>query len=204
MRAGKPKLEALWHALDEAAFGAERILNLRESLPTAAEARARTDAWLRSRQVMKSQEVLIVTGRGNQSLGGVGIIRKEILGMLPGLRRRGVVESWKEHSPGSVVVKLAPMSALLSATKRKRDTADALAPQETPKSLAALDDETLRLLRQLAVQNLELLGVMESGEFVEQEMLRNFSTLAAAVAPGEGREVRLREAICRAIEEASD
>jgi hypothetical protein len=29
----KPKLTALWHALDEAAFGAERILNLRESLP---------------------------------------------------------------------------------------------------------------------------------------------------------------------------
>ncbi|MEP6507541.1 MAG: hypothetical protein ABJC63_04880, partial [Gemmatimonadales bacterium] len=96
MHSGKPRLKALWNALDEAAYGRERILNLRELLPTAAEARTRTDAWLRSRQVMKSLEVLIITGRGNQSIGGVGIIRGEILGMLPSLRRRGVVESWRE------------------------------------------------------------------------------------------------------------
>ena len=197
-------MKALWNALDEAAFGAERILNLREMLPTAAEARAKTDVWLRSRQVMKPQEVLIITGRGNQSAGGVGIIRQEILGMLPSLRRRGVVESWREHTPGSIIVKLAPMSALLLASKRRRDSADAMPEEVDPKSLAALGATTLRLLRQLAVQNLELLGVTDSRPFIEQEMVRTFSALAASIPAGENREERLRAAIRRAIEEVSD
>src|SRR6476619_2930660 len=171
----KPKLKALWNALDEAAFGSERILNLRELLPTAVEARAKTDVWLRSRQVMKPQEVLIITGRGNQSVGGVGIIRQEILQMLPSLRRRGVVESWKEHTPGSIIVKLAPMSALLLASKRRRDGSNAMPEETDPKSLAALSSTTLKLLRQLAVQNLESVGVRDSKPFIEQEMVRTFS-----------------------------
>jgi hypothetical protein len=204
MRSGKPDIRALWNALDEAAFGAERILNLRELLPTSAEARFRTDAWLRSRQVLKSQEVLIITGRGNKSAGGIGIIREEIMGMLPELRRRGVVESWREHTPGSIVVKLAPLSALLSATKRRRDNTVAMPAEPEPRSLSALDSQTLRLLRQLAAQNLEALGVSDPGQFIEQEMLRNFSVLANAVPAGENREERLRQAITRAIEEAEE
>ncbi|HZK77736.1 MAG TPA: Smr/MutS family protein [Gemmatimonadaceae bacterium] len=204
MRSDKPKLKALWNALDEAAFGAERILNLREMLPTASEARAKTDIWLRSRQVMKPQEVLIITGRGNQSVGGVGIIRQEILGMLPSLRRRGVVESWKEHTPGSIIVKLAPMSALLLASKRRRDTPNAMPKEMDPKSLEALGSNTLRLLRQLATQNLELLGVSDTKPFVEQEMVRTFAALAGSVPPGENREERLCDAIRRALEEVSD
>ncbi|MEO7367037.1 MAG: Smr/MutS family protein [Gemmatimonadaceae bacterium] len=204
MHSGKPRLKALWNALDEAAFGPERILNLRELLPTASEARTRTDSWLRSRQVMKSQEVLIITGRGNQSIGGVGVIRGEILGMLPSLRRRGVVESWREHNPGSVVVKLAPMSALLQAGKRRRDDTSALPPEANPAALAELGTETVRLLRQLAGQNLAALGVSDVRPFIEQEMLRNFSTLARSVAAGENREERFRDAILCAIDEISD
>ena len=203
MRSGKPQLKALWNALDEAAFGPERILNLRELLPTAAEARARTDTWLRSRQVVKTQEVLIITGRGNQSIGGVGIIRQEILGMLPSLRRRGIVESWKEHNAGSIVVKLAPMSALLQAGKRRRDT-DAMPPEASPTQLAELGTETLRLLRQLAIQNLGALGVTDVKPFIEQEMIRNFSTLAVSIAPGDNRDERFRDAIRKAIEEVSE
>jgi hypothetical protein len=204
MRSGKPDLKALWNALDEAAFGPERILNLRELLPTAAEARSRTDTWLRSRQVVKSQEVLIITGRGNQSLGGIGIIRQEVLQMLPGLRRRGVVESWKEHNQGAIVVKLAPMSALLSETRRRRDNSSSMPTEPDPQSLSALGADTLRLLRQLAAQNLEALGVKEPAPFMEQEMVRNFSTLANAIPAGENREARLRDAIRGAIEEVSD
>lgn len=204
MRSGKPDLKALWNALDEAAFGPERILNLRELLPTAAEARSRTDMWLRSRQVVKSQEVLIITGRGNQSLGGIGIVRKEILQMLPSLRRRGVVESWKEHNQGAIVVKLAPMSTLLSETRRRRDNSSSMPSEPDPASLSALDADTLRLLRQLAAQNLEALGVKNPAAFMEQEMVRNFSTLASAIPAGENREARLREAILGAIEEVSD
>ena len=200
----KPKLKALWNALDEVAFGAERILNLREMLPTALEARSKTDVWLRSRQVVKPQEVLIITGRGNQSIGGVGIIRQEILGMLPSLRRRGVVESWRDHNPGSIIVKLAPMSALILASKRRRDGANAMPPEQDPKTLAALSSSTLGLLRQLSVQNIEALGVTDSKPFIEEEMIRTFSALAVSLPVGENREEMLRAAIRRAIEEVSD
>jgi hypothetical protein len=124
--------------------------------------------------------------------------------MLPSLRRRGVVKSWKEHTPGSIIVKLAPMSSLLLASKRRRDGSDAMPKEQDPKSLSALDSTTLRLLRRLAIQNLELLGVTDSKPFVEQEMVRTFSALAASIGVGEGREERLRAAIRRAIDEISD
>ena len=201
MQRGKPKLTALWHALDEAAFGAERTLNLRESLPSAAEARARTEAWLRTRQVTKPEEVLIITGRGNQSPGGIGVIRKEVLGMMPGLRKRGIVESWREHSPGSIVVKLAPTSALFSAAKRRRDTGPAsAAPDEG--DLAGLEHETLIMLRQLALRNLDALGIDHAEAFVRQEMTTIFSALAAAIPPTERREETLRTSLRNALEES--
>jgi Smr domain len=198
----KPRLTALWHALDEAAFGAERILNLRESLPSASEARARTEAWLRGRQVTKPEEVLIITGRGNQSVGGVGIIRQEILGMLPSLRRRGVVESWREHSPGSVIVKLAPMSALFSAPRRRRDN-PARKTLGANGALTGLEPQTLSLLRELSLHNLDALGVEDSEPFVLAEMTKIFSTLTSALPDGPGREEMLRDSIIRALDEPS-
>ena len=202
MRRGKPQLKALWNALDEAAFGAERTLNLRESLPSAAEARSRTEVWLKARQVTKPEEVLVITGRGNQSLGGVGIIRQEILGMMPSLRRRGIVESWREHSPGSLVIKLAPLSALLSAPKRRRD-AGKFSGKVRDVDLAGLNAETKRLLRALAIQNLSVLGVDDTEEFINREIERTFSALTAALPPDADREGLLRESIRRAIEESS-
>jgi hypothetical protein len=199
----KPHLKALWHALDEAQFGTERTLNLRESLPSAADARARAEVWLRGRQVTRPEEVLIITGRGNQSIGGVGVIRQEILEMMPSLRRRGIVESWREHSPGSIVVKLAQVNALLSAGKRRRDS-NAGNVQLRTELLAGLDPETLRLLRDLAAQSLSLLGIEETEEMVQAEMTRTFSTLISALPPSADREGLLRASIRNAIDEGSD
>jgi hypothetical protein len=202
MRRDKPKLTALWQSLDEAAFGSERTLNLRESLPTAAEARARADAWLRSRQVIKAEEVLIITGRGNQSVGGVGVIRKELLAMMPGLRRRGVVESWREHSPGSIVVKLAPTTALFTAPKRRRGNDEEQAPRKGT-SLTGLNRDTMLLLRQLAFINLETLGVDPDEEFVRSEMERSYSILVKAIPEVDRTETTLMQAVKNAIEDAS-
>ena len=201
MQRRKPKLTALWRSLDEAAFGSERTLNLRESLPSAAEARSRTEVWLRGRQVTKPEEVLIITGRGNQSSGGVGIIRREILAMMPGLRRRGIVESWREHSPGSLVVKLAPTSALFSAPKRRRgkEKAD---KQHRATSLEGLHDTTSEMLRQLALRNLDALGVDHEQAFVQQEMEQIFSTLTNALPSAERSEESLRNSLRNALEEA--
>ncbi len=197
----KPQLKALWQAMDEAVFGAERTLNLRELLPSAAEARARADVWLRARQVTRTEEVLIITGRGNQSVGGTGIIRQEILGMMPALRRKGIVESWREHSPGSLIVQLAPVSALLGAGKRRRDNKDSAAAESTQESLSGLQAETRELLRQLAIRNLDALSIDADEQFVRQEMVRSFSTLLSSIPDGAAREALLRAAILTALEE---
>lgn len=204
MRHGKPKLTALWHALDEAAFGTERTLNLRESLPSAAEARARAEVWLRARQMTRAKEVLVITGRGNQSVGGIGVIRQEILKMLPSLRRRGIVESWKEHSPGSIVVQIAPMSSLLEAPRRRRHNASLESDSVEAPAFEGLEPATVSLLKELALQNLELLGVVESGPFLRQEMQRTFSAMMGAIPETGDREQALREALHKAIDEVGD
>jgi hypothetical protein len=203
MRSGKVSLHSVWRAFDEAEFGAKNTLNLRESLPTAADARHRAEAWLRERQIGRASEVLLITGRGNQSPGGVSAVRAAIVALLPTLRRRGVVSEWREHSPGSFVVKLGSISSLLDAPRRKRDRTPLPAPAD-PKSLAALDTETRSLLRRLAVRSLEALGVRDVDKFLEAEMLSKFNSLAAGVAPGAEGEVRLREAIAAALEQLDE
>src|SRR2546430_17104520 len=104
MRSGRSPLHSVLRAFDEAEFGVKNTLNLRESLPTAADARYRAEAWLRERQIARASEVLLITGRGNQSPGGISAVRAAIVGLLPSLRRRGVVAEWREHSPGSFVI----------------------------------------------------------------------------------------------------
>lgn len=180
----------------------ERTLNLRELLPTAAEARMRTEVWLRARQVTAANEVLIITGRGNQSVGGIGIIRQEILGLMPALRRRGIVESWREHSPGSMVVKLAPTSALLLAGKRRRDVVTP--PSKSTGSLAGLQPETVAGLRQLALHLLDSLGIEPNESFVDKEMERAFSTLTSALPEGPGREEALQASVRKALQEEAE
>jgi hypothetical protein len=197
----KPQIKALWQAMDEAAFGPERILNLRELLPSAAEARARTEVWLKGRQVTKPEEVLIITGRGNQSAGGVSVVRQEVLAMLPALRRKGIVESWREHTPGSLVVKLAPLTSLLAVGKRRRDAHTTKPPVDLT-LLEGLQPETVSLLRQLALASLASLGIEATDSFVHKEMVRVFSTLIPSVPHGTDREAALRTAMLSAIDEA--
>lgn len=203
MRSGKVSLHSVWKAFDEAEFGPKNILNLRESLPTAADARFRAEAWLRERQVSGANEVLLITGRGNQSPGGVSAVRAAIVAMLPALRRRGVVVEWREHTPGSFVVKLGSISSLLDAPRRKRDRALVAKPAD-PRALAELERSTLSLLRRLAVRSLESLGVQNPEKFVEAEMLSKFNSLAGGVAPGVEGEARLREAISSALEQLDE
>jgi hypothetical protein len=203
MRSGRNSLGPVLKALDEAAFGQKNILNLRESLPTAADARFRAEAWLRERQVSKSGDVLVITGRGNQSPNGVSPVREAIVGLLPSLRRRGVVSEWREHSPGSFVVKLASISSLLDAPRRKRER-KASTPIPNPRSLTGLDSSTLSLLRRLAVRSLESLGVRDPQNFVEAEMLSKFNSLAAGVTAGAEGEARLRDAIKDALEQLDE
>jgi hypothetical protein len=203
MRSGRVSLHSVLRAFDEAEFGAKNTLNLRESLPTAADARFRAEAWLRERQVSRANEVLIITGRGNQSPGGTSPVRAAIVAMFPSLRRRGVVAEWREHSPGSFVVKLGSINSLLAAPRRKRDRGEREVATD-PQALNALESSTLSLLRRLAIRSLESLGVREPEKFIEEEMLSKFHSLAGGISAGEGSEARLREAISAAIEQIDD
>ncbi|HEY8311389.1 MAG TPA: Smr/MutS family protein [Gemmatimonadaceae bacterium] len=188
-------------AFDEIRFSPSRTLNLRESLPTADEARVRAENWIRAKQVERAGELLIITGRGKGSEGGVPVIRQAILALLPSLRRRNVITGWEEHTAGSFVVTLASMSALFEAPKRRREPTLA-AP--VPESLSALTPETLKLLRELAVASLMLLGVHDSERFIESEMTDKFSKLTAVVSGAEDPEMELRAAIRHALDELDE
>jgi hypothetical protein len=165
---------------------------------------ARAEAWLRQQQVDLSSrsgepEVLIITGRGNNSPGGVSVVRSAIEGLIHRLRSRGVVATHREHTPGSFVVTLAPVHSLWNSPTRAPEIAP---PPTDPPSLDALDQETRVLLRQLAERSLEQLGVRgDRDRFIDAEMVRHFSALAATIAADHQREDRLRAAIRRALEE---
>lgn len=200
-------------ALDEARFGATRILNVRDPLLSGAEAVRRADGWLRAKQVESAGEVLIVTGRGAGSLDQVPVVREEVRKLLARLRRGGVVSEIHEHTPGSFAVRLAPMRALFEAPPRSRDRHDtrgktpaarAAAAADTQELLAGLSPATCDLLRRLAVQALHALGLADPDErFVREEMARKFSVLArAATAAGQPlSEGWLHDAIQRALDE---
>lgn len=193
-------LAGLQQAFDEVRFGAARTLNLRQSLPTGAEAARRLEAWLRQHQVEQSAELLVITGRGNNSESGIAVVREATLRVFGELRRKGVVQEFAEHTPGSFVVTLAPVKALHDAAKRMREP-DALPVPATPPTLTALDETTRHQLRVLAERSLDALGVRERGPFVETEMLRLFGVLASRAGEGPDRETRLRAAIASAMSE---
>jgi hypothetical protein len=191
-------------AFDELRFGPLRTLNLRESLPTASEARTRTERWIRAKQVEQAGELLVITGRGNNSEGGVSVVRQSVLALLPSLRRRNIISGWQEHTPGSFVVTLAPLSALFDAPKRRRERGSTT-PPAPPDSLAALSPDTLAALRRLAITSLEVLGVYDYERFVDEEMTNKFATLSASLADtisaDEDPDAALHRAIRRALDE---
>ena len=191
-------LNGLRQAFDEARFGSSRTLNLRESLPTAADAATRADAWLRQQQVDRA-EVLIITGRGNQSHGGVSLVREAVIRVLHALERRGVVAGHQEHTPGSFVVTLAPVSALRDSLRRTRERVPLPQPAAPP-SLSDLDEESRVLLRNLAERALEGLGVKDTSAFLQGEMLKQCGAIDATIGDAPEREKRLKLAIRAAME----
>lgn len=195
------RLVELKHAYDEARFGAERTLNLRSMLPTAAEAARRTNAWLRERQASGVAEVLIISGRGNGSEGGYSVVREAVARTLRQLKRQGVVDGVAEHTPGSFVAKLAPMRRMLEGTRRTSPV-QSDAPGTT--ALNGLDAGTATLLRALAERALDALGVRDTAAFLDREMAKQFAAFLRAVPPGEERDERLRRAMQRALDDDDD
>jgi hypothetical protein len=200
MRDDRVGLNGLKQAFDEARFGSQRTLNLRESLPTADQATKRAELWLRQSQVARAGEVLVVTGRGRGSDGGISVVREAINALLHVLRRRGVIREFREHTAGSFVVTLAPIAELWEAPRRKRDRGKVEVPNEPP-TVQGLDESTRLLLRNLAERALEGLGVKDTAEFIEGEMARQFSAIAASIGAERDDDTALREAIRAALEQ---
>jgi hypothetical protein len=195
---------ALHRAFDEARFGPARTLDVRAALPTGAEAVRRAEAWLRERQMANAGDVLIVTGRGKGSPGGVAVVREAVLRLLGTLKRKGVVASVVEHTAGSFVVTLAPVQALFEAAPRTRHPSR---PERLPDpaALTGLRDDTRAALRRLAVRAVETLGAPPTETFVRDEMSRQFAILSASIAPGEpDREARLQLLIAVALDAFDD
>lgn len=180
------------NVFDELRFGPQRTLNLREHLPTSEAAVRRADAWLREQQVSGSKEVLVITGRGNQSIGGIAVIRGAIEKLLFSLRRRGVIIAHHEHNPGAFVVEIAPLRALVEAPARKRERASAASG---PTDIHGLSRETVDLLRQLAERSLDTLGVTADEARIGDEMHRHLSAIAPGLPGGADMEERLRVAL---------
>jgi hypothetical protein len=182
----------LHRAFDEARFGPARTLDLRTSMPTGAEAARRAEPWLRERQMARAGDVLVITGRGKGSPGGVAVVRDAIVKLFRTLKRKGVVASVAEHTAGSFVVSLAPVRALFETVPRSRSNDSQVKPGD-PKELRALDAPTRASLRALAERSLEVLGAPRTDALVTDEMARQFAILSSAVAHDEtDREGRLQ------------
>lgn len=108
----------------------------------------------------------------------------------------------QEHTPGSVVVTLAAFSALRDAPRRRRDPAPP--PAATPETLAALSPRALALLRRVAEQALQDVGVRDTASFLEREMMVQFSHVAAAVPGGPERDARLCDALTALLNEQEE
>ena len=195
----------LLRAFDEIHFGPDRTLNLRDSYPTGADAKFRAENWLRQRHAVSSEAVLIVTGKGKGSPDGIPVVKDEILALLHTLRRKGIVKTWQEHSPGSLVVHLGTVNDLLSAVPRHRDTKreGVSSPGKRPASpaFAGLDPVTVKLLRGLAERAIADLGIRDAEGLVESEMQHKLSILVPGLPETGDREAALRAVIIRAIEE---
>jgi hypothetical protein len=201
MPARSPAPDALARAFDEAEFGPANTLDLHALLPSAAQAEARAEAWLRERQVAQAERVLVITGRGAHSEAGAAVLRPAIERLLARLTRAGVVRGYRRHTAGAFVVVLAPFAALFAAAPRRKDPR----PRATdPAGVAALGPEARALLRALALRSLELLGTPTRDDFVADEMLRQFSRLAPAVAGAADPERALVAALRAAQTELDD
>jgi hypothetical protein len=185
-------------AFDELRFGASRTLNLRAMQPTASQASTIADSWFRQQQVLGADEALVITGRGNNSVDGYSPVREAIVKLLPSLRRRNVITGYAEHTPGSFVVTFAPVRALFERPKRRRERVVA---KPVPPSLKALDDGTVRQLRDLSTMSLAVLGVQSPTALqLEDEMQRQFAALSAALPADGDREALLQQALRCAAE----
>jgi hypothetical protein len=187
-------------AFDELRFGAARTLNLRDGLPTVAQAEARVESWLRLQQAQGGGEVLVITGRGLGSLDGVGKVRAAVLQRCTRLKRLNVVREVMEHGPGAIVVTVAPLKAMIEAPRLRTGRKSPVAVAD-PAELAALPDDVRALLRTVAELSVQRLGVRDpSAAMIADEMRAQFATIAPSIVSAPDRNAALRDVAQRLLQ----
>ena len=190
-------------AFERVRFGPLRTLNVRASKLTRQESAARVEAWLRSKQVELTGEVLVITGRGAGSVDGIPVVKEATQKVLNRLRRLGVIESFGEDTPGSFIVSLAPLRTLLEAPARRRNPTPA--PTRRLPPIEGLRPATRDRLRYLASRALDALGVKEPGDaLLEGEMARQFSMIIRTAPAGIDGDKWLDGAITKALREYAE
>ena len=186
---------------DELRFGAARTLNLRDRLPTVAQAEVRVESWLRLQQAEGGGEVLVITGRGLGSLDGVGRVREAVQRRCVQLKRLNVVAEVREYGPGAFVITVETLRALVEPprlrTGRKTPT---LVPD--PGELAALPVELRAVLRELSMLSVQRLGVREpSDAMIADEMRTQFGALSPSAVSAPDPAAALQRAAERLLRE---
>ena len=199
----KQPLVATAAALERVRFGPLRTLNVRASKLTRQDSAARVEAWLRSKQVELTGEVLVITGRGAGSVDGIPVVKEATQKVLNRLRRLGVIGSYAEDTPGSFVVSLAPLRSLLEAPARRRNPAPA--PTRRLPAIEGLRSATRDRLRYLASRAIDALGVKNpTASQLDSEMARQFSMIARTAPTGIDSDKWLDGAITKALSEYAE
>lgn len=189
--------------MERARFGPLRTLNVRSSMLSGDDSAKRVDAWLRSKQVELDGEVLIITGRGAGSFAGVPVVKEATRRVLTRLRKQGIIKTFAEDTPGSFVVTLAPMRALLEAPRRRGTPPTNSHSRHA--SIAGLRAEVQQRLRYLATRYLDALGIRNASEQqIASEVERQFSMLSRTVPRGADPDAWVDQAVSRALQEYAD
>lgn len=176
-------------AFDELRFGPSKTLDL-HGFPSAEAAVRHAELWMRERQMARSGEVLVITGRGRRSADGVAVLRPAVEKLFTRLKRLGVVAAVTAHNEGSFAVTLAPVKALFDAPRRARATH--LPPRVDLAAFEGLSDGTRAALQHLAERALESLGAPTSPDLVKDEMLHQLTLLVPGLPPDEDPDSALR------------
>ncbi len=203
-RRPSPTPATIDRAFDALRFGAARTLNLRDGLPTVAQASARIEAWLRQKQAEGGGEVLVITGRGLGSLDGVGRVREAVLARCTQLKRLNVVVAVQEHGPGAVVVTVAPLRALVDAP-RLRTGRKTPVPVADPAELAALPADLRAVLREVATLSIIRLGVRSPADSaIADEMRSQFGAITHGITDSPDPVEALRAALRQLLQELQE
>ncbi|MCC7052582.1 MAG: Smr/MutS family protein [Gemmatimonadaceae bacterium] len=188
-------------AFDALRFGAARTLNLRDGLPTVAQAESRVEAWLRQCQADGGGDALVITGRGLGSLDGVGRVREAVLRRCTHLKRLNVVTAVREHGPGALVVTVASLRALVDAPRLRTGRKTPVQPAG-PGELAALPDDVQALLRAVAILSIERLGVRApAAGMIADEMRAQFGAIAPGIVGAADPTAALRDTVTRLLQD---